>query len=207
QPRRITATVFFSDLVGFTPIAEKFTPSELMDWLNVYMEAMSKEIFSNQGVVDKYMGDAIMALFGVPFGSDTEEGIALNARNAVIAALGMSAQLKLLNPIWQEQGLPTVGMRVGIFTGSLVAGSVGGADRMEYTVIGDAVNTAARLESYDKTYGVEDGGCRILIGKATKDYLGDAFVLKDVGMVNLKGKSEGVAIYQVMGFRQGSGLT
>jgi adenylate cyclase len=148
------------------------------------------------------MGDAIMALFGVPIPRLSEAEISQDAVHAVQCALAMRHELIQLNRRWQEQQQPTIKMRIGIYTGPLVAGTVGSAARLEYTVLGDTVNTAARLESYGKeTFSVEsiDSPCRILIGTATLQYLGQQFQTQYVGEVHLKGKEQTTTIYRVMG--------
>src|SRR5262249_6323005 len=123
-------------------------------------------------------------------------------RQAVECALEMAEALKQLNRRWQDRQQPTIGMRVGIFTGPLVAGSVGSPERVEYTVMGDTVSTASRLGRFDKdvlTPDIPDHPCRILIGEATAQYLGGQFLLERVGEVNVKGKDEKVIIYHVLG--------
>ena len=201
-PRRVTATVLFTDLVGFTAIAEKSDPPALMDWLNLYMATMSREIFSRQGVIDKYIGDAIMAVFGVPLARDDAAAIQDDAIHAVGAALAMDAALAGLNRQWAAAGLPRVGMRIGIHTGMLVAGTLGGAEHVEYTVIGDTVNTASRLESFDKSLLAPPGMVtRILITEATRRQVGEHFRVESVGEVALKGKDQSVTVFRVLGRR------
>jgi adenylate cyclase len=200
RPQRLTATVLFSDLVGFTSISEKLSPSALMEWLNHYMEAMSEVVIRHGGVINKYIGDSIMAVFGVPVARKDEGEIARDAENAVRCALAMEQRLVEMNSAWEAQGHPTIGMRIGIFTGPLVAGSLGGKERLEYTVIGDTVNTASRLEGYAKE-GVEgvplEGSCRILIGESTHQYLQKGFVTHRIGEVSLKGKDHKIHVYRV----------
>ena len=203
RPQRLVASVLFTDLMGFTSVSEKMPPQELMEWLNEYMEAMVQRVIDHGGVINKYIGDAIMALFGVPLARTTEAAIAQDAVHAVHCALAMSEELTCLNQRWQAQGLPTIGMRVGIFTGPVVAGSLGSAQRLEYTVVGDTVNTASRLESFDKDVLVPDAVsryCRILVGETTARYLSEQFQMQRVGEVSLKGKDEKVTIYHVTGF-------
>ncbi|MBI3988965.1 MAG: adenylate/guanylate cyclase domain-containing protein [candidate division NC10 bacterium] len=202
RPQRLDATVLFTDLVEFTSVAEKLTPQALMDWLNEYMEAMSQQVMAHGGVINKYIGDSIMAIFGVPLARKSEAGISLDAVNTVNCALAMERILIQLNNRWREQQLPTAKMRIGIFTGPLVAGSLGSAQRLEYTVVGDTVNIASRLESFEKTLFVPDGldsPCRILIGEATLCHLGHQFQTQRVGEVSLKGKGEKITIYRVVG--------
>lgn len=203
RPQRLVASVLFTDLMGFTSVSEKMPPQELMEWLNEYMDAMVQRVIDHGGVINKYIGDAIMALFGVPLARTTEAAIAQDAVHAVHCALAMSEELTRLNQRWQAQGLPTIGMRVGIFTGPVVAGSLGSAQRLEYTVVGDTVNTASRLESFDKDVLVPDAVsryCRILVGETTARYLNEQFQMQRVGEVRLKGKDEKVTIYHVTGF-------
>ena len=203
RSQKLTATVLFTDLVAFSTTSEKMEPDLLMDWLNEYMEAMATVIMAHQGVVEKYIGDAIMAVFGVPLPRTSQEEIKQDARNAVRCALAMRTKMGELNAQWKERGLPVSGMRVGIHTGPLVAGSLGSSERQEYTVIGDSVNTASRLESFSLAFaGPEsrDTGsrCRILISEATHLFLGDEFQTREVGNMILKNKNEPVTIYAVI---------
>jgi adenylate cyclase len=146
--------------------------------------------------VDKFIGDAIMAVFGVPIPSTRPDEIARDAIAAVACAIAMEKKLRSLNQQWQAQGRPTVAMRVGISTGNVFAGSLGSRQRLNYTVLGDSVNVAARLESYDKT--LEGGICRILIGEETYHYIQGKFPTQCIGSVQLKGKEQSVKIYQVL---------
>jgi adenylate cyclase len=165
------------------------------------MEAMADAVMAHQGVVEKYIGDSVMAVFGVPIPRATPGQIAQDARNSVRCALAMGKEMERLNALWQQRGLPACSTRIGIHTGVLIAGSLGSAERQEYTVIGDAVNTASRLESFDKDStdaNLKDRNCRILISEATRLYLGDEFDLLPVGAMSLKGKSEKVMIHRVL---------
>jgi adenylate cyclase len=153
-------------------------------------------------VVRQYAGDAIVVAFGVPAPRKTEAEIAQDAVNAVSCALAMGETLRDLNARWRAEGLPTSGMRVGIFTGAVVGGILGSAERSEYLVVGDAVNTAARLESLDKDLFAPDPNahpCRILIGDTTLAYLGSQFETEYVANLALKGKQQKVDIYRVIG--------
>lgn len=195
--KKITATVLFTDIKGFTTITEKTDPETLMFWLNDYMKVMSQVVLDCEGVVDKFIGDAVMAVFGVPIPSTTPEEIAQDAIAAVTCAVEMGKKLASLNQQWQQQGLPTVEMRVGIATGTVVTGSLGSHQRLNYTTIGDTVNIAARLESYDKS--LEGGICRILIGEETYKYIEGKFTTQFIGCVQLKGREGSINIYQVIG--------
>jgi adenylate cyclase len=170
--------------------------------LETYLDVMSQQVMAYGGVINKYVGDAIMALFGVPIPHTSEAEISQDAVHAVQCALAMRRELRQLNRRWQEQQQPTIRMRVGIYTGPVVAGTVGSAERLEYTVNGDTVNTASRLESYGKeTFAAEavDSPCCILIGATTLHYLGQQFQTQYVGEVRLKGKEQTTTVYRVLG--------
>jgi len=201
RSQKLTATILFTDLEGFSTVSEGMEPAVLMDWLNELMEATAKEVETNGGVILKYIGDAIMGAFGVPVPRSHPSEIANDAANAVRAALRMGDAITTVNTRFVARGLPPVRMRIGIFTGDLVAGCLGAASRLEYTVIGDVVNTAARLESWNKDY--KDtldpvGNCRILIGESTHALVKDIFRSKPVATVELKGKEHSTSIYRVL---------
>ena len=205
QPRRLVVTALFTDLAGFTTVSERITPEQLMDWLNEYMSHMAQEISRYGGVISQYSGDAIVVLFGVPVPRHTDAEIAKDAINAVRCALAMSERLLSLNQRWQAEGQPMVGMRAGILTGPAVAGTLGSTDRFEYVVLGDTLNTASRLESFDKDVHPPDPlvqPCRILIGGSTLEHVGDVFETEWVAEARLKGKQQLVAIYRVLGERK-----
>jgi adenylate cyclase len=202
RSQQLVATVFFSDFKGYTAASEKMTPEALMDWVNAYLDVMAGLVIKHGGVIDDYAGDAIKANFGVPLPRNSEEEIAQDAVNAVTCALAMEGQMHRLNFRHQQDGLATIGMRIGIHTGLVVAGSVGTSDRLKYTTVGDAVNTAARLESLDRDVVQETPGrrlCRILIDESTKRYLGDRFALERIGEVSVKGKEQTLMVYRVIG--------
>lgn len=197
SPQELTATVLFTDLKDFTRVAEGRQPVELMEWLNAYMELMVEAVFLHQGHVDKIIGDAVMAVFGVPFPRTTDVEIGADARRAVDCALEMSRRLEHFNKQWGREGFAPVGMRIGLYTGELVAGTLGSAQRQEYTVLGDTVNTAARLESFDKTLGAMDC-CRILLGETTRNHLPDDYATESVGEVELKGKAKKIRVHRLL---------
>jgi len=200
RAQEVTATVLFTDLKGYSSLSEQLGPSGVMDWLNEYMNATTRAVIDNGGVVHKYFGDSVMAVFGVPLIRTTEHEIKQDAINAVRCALAMEKALLCLNKQWSEKGMQMGSMRVGICTGPLMAGSLGSADRMEYAVVGDTVNTASRLESFDKHLAdgeSENTYCRILIGETTYRLLDDQFHTKLVGILPLKGKAEKVTIYRI----------
>ncbi|WP_241993405.1 CHASE2 domain-containing protein [Trichormus variabilis] len=194
--REMTATVLFSDLEGFTSIATTISPTALMSWLNEYMQAMADIVLEYNGMVNKFIGDAVMALFGVPIERTRLAEIAVDAENAVGCALAMADKLRSLNQQWQLSGNPTVAIRIGIATGTVVTGMLGNAQRAEYTALGDTVNIASRLESYDKSLNC--GLCRILISEETYQHIKDKFPTKFIGSSQLKGRDELTQIYQVL---------
>lgn len=193
----LTATVLFTDLKGFTAEAENMDAQGLMDWLNEYMAVMTRIVMDHGGVVNKYIGDAIMALFGVPAARTSDEEIARDAMNAVECALAMKGELEHLNRGWAAQNRSTMKMRIGIHTGSLMVGCVGSAERLEYTVIGDTVNIASRLEGFEKDFDAEST-CRILISEQTHGRLNGMHPARSLGRTLLKGKGEEMSIFQVL---------
>ena len=195
--QNMIATMLFTDIKDFSTISEQMTPEELLVWLNDYLSAMAQEIQAYGGIVNKFMGDGIMAVFGVPVIREKPEEIADDARRAIHAAIAMGKRLQLLNQEWQQQSLPFIRMRAGIYTGHVVAGSVGGRERMEYGVIGDSVNIASRLESCHKDRQQDD--CRILIAQETLAYVKDSFEVEPWGPLALKGKHQLVEVYRVIG--------
>jgi adenylate cyclase len=204
RSQKVTATIMFMDFRGYTAVSEKMEPQALMDWMNAYLAAMAHLVLRHNGVIDDYAGDAIKADFGVPLPRGSEEEFMQDALNAVNCALAMADELERLNRHHAGSGLPGVGMRIGINTGPVVAGSVGTAERLKYTTVGDTVNVAARLEAFDRELPVSVAlrhGCRILISKSTADLIIGHFLVERVGEVSLKGKEEKVAIFSVVGRR------
>jgi len=202
RPQKLIETVMFTDLKGFTSLTEKMDPQALIEWLNIYLEATAQLVMEHGGVIDEYLGDGFKADFGIPVPRTEESEIGQDAVNAVNCALGMEKEIKRLNAFWQEHNLPTANMRIGIFTGPVVAGSLGSARRLKYTTIGDTVNIASRLEGFDKDSmgpSPTNSPCRILIGEATLHYLGNQFRTEKVGEVILKGKAQQVTIHHLIG--------
>lgn len=200
KPQRIVATILFTDLKGFSTTSEKMDPETLMDWMNEYFDGIACHVDRSGGIIDKFIGDAIMGVFGVPVVRTTEAARDEDAVNAVECALAMRAALVKLNEGWREAGRPTTAMRIGIHTGSLVAGHLGSSDRVDYTVLGDAVNTAARLEGAGKDFGEDAGGaeCTILISDATCSRLKGQYVTRLLGPLTLKGKADQVIVHSVI---------
>ena len=198
RPQKLFATVLFTDFRNFSTVSEKLQPADAMEWVNEYLAALAAQVHRNGGLIDKYMGDAIMAVFGFPNALTAKADIHLDACNAVSCAIDMGTELRRLNDAWQTRGRAPVQVRIGIFSGPVVAGSIGSVDRLEFTVIGDTVNTAERLESFDKEYALTEP-CRILVGYSTVELLDGKFATDIVQSIKLKGKEEPTTIYRVVG--------
>ncbi len=181
-------TVFFSDMSGFTAMSEQMEPQKLVELINEYLSAMTESIFLQEGTLDKYEGDAVMAFWGAPISQDD------HARRACWAALDNRSRLKELCKSWKERGLPEFDIRIGINTGRMIVGNVGSQARMEYTVLGDAVNTGSRLEQLNKLYGTH-----ILISEATKEAAGGAVETREVDLLELRGKKKQIRVYELLG--------
>ncbi|MBI4992011.1 MAG: adenylate/guanylate cyclase domain-containing protein [Candidatus Harrisonbacteria bacterium] len=179
-------TVFFSDIRGFTTISEKTTPKELVRILNKYFTAMTKEVLDNGGVLDKYIGDAIMAFWGAPI-DDPDQ-----AENALVASLKMLDKLKELNKELKAIGDPEINIGIGLYTGPAIVGNVGSDLRFDYTVMGDTVNVASRLEGLNKEYKTQ-----IIIGETTKNKIKGKYNFKFLGSVAVKGRKEPLNIYTI----------
>ena len=197
--QNVTATVLFTDIRNFSTTVEGESPERVMGWLNEYLTVMADVVQSHQGVVNKFIGDSVMAVFGVPIALQEQTEIAMDARRSVACALAMRSALIVLNQQFEQQGLPKIEMRVGIFTGAVMVGSLGGKSRLEYGVIGDTVNIASRLESCEKER--QDDECRILIAQESLDYLEDLYEVESWGAIFLKGRVHSVEVYRVIGHR------
>lgn len=208
KARRVVATILFTDLKGFSTTSEKMDPETLMDWMNEYFDGIASHVERNGGIIDKFIGDAIMGVFGVPVVRTNEAQMDEDAVNAVECALAMRATLVKLNEGWREAGRPTTAMRVGIHTGPVVSGHLGTSGKVDYTVLGDAVNTAARLEGAGKDFGEDAGGaeCTILISDATCSRLKGRYVTRLLGPLSLKGKADQVIVHSVISAKEHSAL-
>jgi adenylate cyclase len=189
---RVPATVLFSDLIGFTTLSEKADPEALVSQLNEYLSRMTSVVFSNGGTLDKFIGDAIMAVWG----NVRSFGMAQDAKNCARAALAMRRELKQLNQKWREEGRMGLGMGIGINQGEVVVGNIGSHERMDPTVIGDSVNLASRLEGLTRIYGVD-----ILVGASAAELTRDEVHLRSVARVQVKGKSKPVDVFTFIGGR------
>ncbi len=188
---RMPVTLLFSDLRGFTSLTESTKDeSELVSLLNEYFTEMVGHIFEKGGTLDKFMGDAIMAVWG----NIETKGPAEDTRSAVTAALDMIAGLKRLNLEWKGRNLPQLAMGVGINHGEVIVGNLGSQEKMDLTVIGDAVNLGSRLEGLTKEFGVE-----MLLGEDAATLVEDSFHLQKIANVQVKGKTKPIAIYTVRG--------
>ena len=182
-------TVLFSDVAGFTTISESMSPTELVHLLNGYLTEMTRIVLDEGGIVDKFEGDAVMAEFGAPLALED------HADRAVRAGLRMQRRLRELRREWREQGLPQLHCRVGINTGPMVVGNMGSDQVFDYTVMGDAVNLASRLEGANKRYDTY-----LMISEFTRKALTpDAFRTRILDVIRVKGKSEPVKVYEVLG--------
>ncbi|HAT35603.1 MAG TPA: hypothetical protein DCS82_07800 [Rhodospirillaceae bacterium] len=183
------ATILFSDISGFTGLAEALGPKETVSMLNDYFAEMVDVLFEHSGILDKYIGDGIMALFGVPFENPTDPD------HAVAAAVEMMANLRRLNRRRERTGQSPIGIRIGIDTGDVIAGNIGSPRRMEYTVIGDCVNLAARLEEANKFYGTS-----ILIGEYTLNSLQSPIFMREIDLIRVSGREAPVAIFEPLAY-------
>jgi adenylate cyclase len=179
------ATIMFADVRGFTPLSEKLKPEEVVELLNEYFTNMTDIIFSHQGLLDKYIGDGLMALFGVAYAADEAPA------NAVKAAMDMQRKMVHLREGFYKKFDSQVSIGIGINTGTITVGYIGSNRRMEYTGIGDAVNLAARLESNTKP-------SQILVSSATHALLKGEFPTRPLGKIMVKGKSEPQEVFEVL---------
>jgi adenylate cyclase len=178
-------TMLFSDVRGFTALSGDLPPQTVVRLLNRYFSEMTPVIFEHRGLLDKYMGDGLMALFGVPYQSQDA------AANAVSAAVSMQRRVSQLNEELKEEGHPQIEIGIGINTGIVTIGYIGSEQRTDYTAIGDAVNLASRFEKLAQPQ-------QILIGQSTLEAIGDRFPIKAYGETRVKGKSEPVPVYEVL---------
>ena len=185
-------SVLFSDVRGFTSLSERLGARDTVSLLNAYFTEMVDVIFEHGGVLDKYIGDAIMALFGAPFASDYD------ADNAVLVANEMILRLRDHNVRQAGRGLPELQIGVGIATGDVVVGNIGSIKRMEYTVIGDSVNLASRLEGANKQFGT-----RILVGETTIERLKKPALVREIDRLRVKGKDVPAGVFEAMDYRIG----
>lgn len=185
--KRANVTVLFSDIRGFTTMSEQMTPSQVSEILNEYFTEMEPIITKYNGIINKFIGDAVMAVFGEPIQDKN------HAQNAVKCAYAMLQKVKELQKKWVEEGKPKIDIGVGIATGEVFVGNIGSINRMEYTVIGDTVNLASRLESYNKIYNT-----KLLISPATYEEVKGIVDVIKISDVQIRGKANKMDIYEVL---------
>lgn len=185
--KRAVVTVLFSDIRGFTSLSEKMTAEEVSIILNEYFAEMEPIISKYNGVINKFIGDAVMAIFGEPI-QDIN-----HAQNAVKCAYEMLKKVEYLREKWLFEGKPKIEIGVGINTGEVFIGNIGTENRMEYTVIGDTVNLASRIESYNKVYKTN-----LLVSESTYSYIADIADVIKISEVQIRGKAKKMNIYEVL---------
>lgn len=181
-----TITVLFSDIRGFTTLSEKVTPQDLVRILNKYFTLMTGEVLKYGGVLDKYIGDAVMAFWGAPLDDEDQ------ANNALRASLGMLERLKELNRELEKEEGVTIDIGIGIYTGKAVVGNIGSSQRFDYTAMGDTVNVASRLEGLNKEHKTH-----LIVGDSTKQKITESTTFLPLGSVSVKGRAEQVVIYTI----------
>jgi adenylate cyclase len=184
--QRVSATVLFTDLAGFTEMSEGIEPEEVVSVLTKHTREMTRSIFKYGGTLDKFIGDGIMAVWGTPAEDEDQ------ASHACLAALEMQKRMRTLA---EEIDIPgyRLSMRIGINTGILMAGNIGSEERFDFTVIGDNVNIASRLENLNKLYGTE-----IIISESTQTRIGPKFTVRELDLVRVRGKKQVIKIYELM---------
>lgn len=180
-------TVFFSDIRGFTTISEKLTPEKLVHVLNEYLTAMTDIVMKHSGVVDKYIGDAIMAFWGAPLIQPNHAEMACNT------SLDMMTKLGELQKKWAKEKFPEINIGIGLNTGYAVIGNMGSYERFDYTAMGDTINLGSRLEGLTKSYGVQ-----IIASESTKKAVKGKFIFRKLDLVRVKGKNKPITIYELI---------
>jgi adenylate cyclase len=193
----VEASVLFLDVAGFTTLSEQTQPEWLIQVLNRYLGTFSEIVFRRGGMVDKFIGDAVMALWGSTRFKPSDEGCRQDAINAVTASLAMREALEELNKSWRERGIAELKIGMGVHQGDVVVGNIGSEspyEKMDLTVIGDAVNLASRLEGVTKEYGVD-----LIISDAVQRHVQGAFHCRRADLVAVKGKAVPVEVFAVVG--------
>lgn len=187
---RCELTIFFSDIANFTNISEQYhgKPEGLVTLLNEFLDEMTRMVLKYDGTLDKYEGDAIMAFWGAPISQND------HALRSCLAALNMQKRLEILRNKWAKENKPALIMRIGINTGTVIVGNMGGKDRFDYTVIGDSVNLASRLEGANKQYK-----SNIMISEFTYAHVKDKVVVRELDLIQVQGKNEPVKVYELIG--------
>jgi adenylate cyclase len=193
---RIPATILFSDIVGFTTMTESADPEKLVKQLNEYLSRMTNAVFENNGTLDKFIGDAVMAVWG----NVSSRGLGEDAKACARAAMAMRRELEALNKKWKAEGTAPFHIGIGINHGDVLGGNIGSQEKADPTVIGDAVNLASRLEALTRTYPVD-----ILVGARAGELIRDEFDLRSVALVQVKGKTQPVEIFMLIGAKNEPG--
>ncbi len=185
--KKAIVSVLFSDIRGFTSMSEKMSAEEVMTNLNEYFSAMEPIVRKHNGIINKFIGDAVMAIFGEPIHDEN------HAQNAVLCGLEMLQKVQELNKQWEEEGKQKIEIGIGINTGEVFVGNIGSEKRMEYTVIGDTVNLASRLESYNKTFNT-----KMLISASTFEESKNIVEAREITDVEIRGKANKITIYDII---------
>tara|TARA_Y100001958_G_C20773400_1_gene248215 strand:- start:16 stop:567 length:552 start_codon:yes stop_codon:yes gene_type:complete len=182
-------TFLFSDIRGFTPISEKYkgNPEGLTKLINRFLTRMTDVIIKNGGTIDKFMGDCIMAFWNAPIANPKHRQMAIKS------AIEMQKELVKLNKKLKAEGLPEINIGIGINSGEALVGNMGSEQRFDYSVIGDAVNLASRLESSSKTLGKT-----LVIGESTRNTIENNFKFKYIDSITVKGKTEKIKVYTIL---------
>ena len=185
---RKNVSILFSDIAGFTTFSENKTPEELVGFINEFLSEMTEIILHNEGTLDKYLGDAIMAFWGAPI------EVKDHAYKACMTALQMQKKLYELTERWLNSGNSKIQIRIGINSGDVIVGNIGGVKRFDYTVMGDNVNLASRLEGANKEYGTG-----IMIGGSTYDMITEKIIARELDLIRVKGKTKPTRVYELLG--------
>jgi adenylate cyclase len=187
-------TILFTDTCNFTTVSEQLTPSELMNWLNRGMSIAVDAVNKRDGMVNKFTGDGMLAVFGAPLSKGRNQ----DARNAIEAAEEIQIKFKELNRKFKKEKTHKMGLRIGIHSGVVLTGSLGNTQRLEYAVMGDTVNCASRLESYEKSR--QNNLVRVLVSSATRENLGsndNKYFWESWGALKVKGRREELIVYEL----------
>lgn len=185
---RKNVSILFSDIAGFTTFSENKQPEELVRFINEYLNEMTEIILANDGTLDKYLGDAVMAFWGAPI--EMED----HAYRACAAAIEMQKKIRELSAKWIQSGQGALQVRIGINSGDVIVGNIGGVKRFDYTVMGDNVNLASRLEGANKEYGT-----RVMISEETFDLVKNKMLARELDMIRVKGKSKPCKVFELVG--------
>ncbi len=187
---RKNITILFSDIAGFTTFAENKSPEELVRFINEYLNAMTDLVLQYGGTLDKYLGDAVMAFWGAPIETDD------HAFNACLTALKMQEKLAEMRDLWSASGEVQIRIRIGINTGDVIVGNIGGEKRFDYTVLGDDVNLASRLEGANKEYGTN-----IMIGESTYEACKEKILARELDIIRVKGKKKPAKVFELISIK------